>query len=100
MVASLRESTATFARGTSYKVVFIALIYVDLLLTLFALRHGMTEQNPFMIRLLQSPWELGFVKVIAPIFIAWLVPSRLLLLSIVFMTIVAGWNLGQLYGLI
>lgn len=98
-LSALRSSTATFSRGTAYKIGFVALIYLDLLLTVFALRHGASEMNPVMLRLLDNPLELGLVKVVIPVFIAWLVPSMLLLLSIAFMAGVTGWNLTQLLSL-
>jgi hypothetical protein len=74
----------------------VALVYVDLVLTLFALQHGFTSVNPFMVRLLSQPELLLLAKVLAPLFIAWLVPSRLLLPSIGFMIAVVGWNIGAL----
>lgn len=92
----LRHSVATFSRGTLFKIGFIALVYLDLVLTLFALQHGFTEMNPFMVRLLSKPAELVLVKVTAPPLIAWLVPSPLLLPAIALTLGVSGWNIASL----
>jgi hypothetical protein len=96
---ALRQSVATFGHGTVYKLCFIGIIYLDLVLTLFAMERGFTEVNPYMVRLLASPESLLLVKVMAPILIAWLVPGRLLLPSIGLMVAVSAWNVGELMPL-
>ena len=78
------------------KLSFVALCYIDLALTLLALRNGFIEHNPIMLAMVRTPFELVLVKGAAPAMIAWLTPGRLLLLSIVFMLGVTAWNLTQL----
>ena len=92
----LRESTATFGRGGSFKLAFVGLIYLDLMLTLLALQLGFTEMNPFMLRLITRPEQLLLVKVVLPPLIAWLVPARLLLPAIIVLLAVSGWNIREL----
>ena len=82
--------------GSRSKVGFVFLIYLDLLLTLIALERGFTEMNPLMLRLLASPGGLVLVKGVAPLFIAWLMPAKLLLPSIALMLAVGGWNIREL----
>ena len=96
MVAELRATTATFARGTNYKAAFIVLGLVDLFMTLYALGLGYTEQNPVFASLQHDPVGLFFLKVAGPIVIAWLAPARLLLPSIGLLCAVIGWNVGEL----
>jgi len=95
-MTGLRQSAATFNRGALSKFGFIALAYLDLLLTLVAMQHGFSEMNPFMARFLTKPMELFLVKVAAPPFIAWLVPSKLLLPSIALVLAITGWNIAEL----
>ena len=98
MVDELRATAATFSRGTSYKVAFVALGLVDLFMTLYALSAGYTEQNPLFASLQDNPLGLFFLKVAGPLAIAWLVPARLLVPSIVLLLAVIGWNTSQLIG--
>ena len=56
----------------------------------------MSELNPLMNRLLNQPQELVLVKGIAPAFIALLIPGRLLIPSLGFLSAVAVWNVLQL----
>lgn len=95
-MTAIRQSAATFSHGTPLKIGYVVLIYLDLLLTMFALQHGFTEMNPFMIRLLRSPMELFLVKALATPFIAWLVPSLILVPSIAMMLAITGWNITGL----
>lgn len=98
-MTALRRSALTFSSGTATKVAFICLLYLDLLLTVYAVENGATELNPVMASLLGQPWALALVKVLAPLLIAWAVPSKLLMLSIVFMSGVTGWNAVQILTL-
>ena len=98
-MTALRQSVATFSHGTLFKVGFILLCYLDLLLTLFALQHAFTELNPVMLRFLSRPGELVLAKMIAPPVIAWLVPDRFLLPSIGFLLAVTAWNVSGLVTL-
>ena len=95
---ALRQSTATFAHGTALKVVFIAVAFIDLLLTMSAVQQGFVEMNPIMVRALGNPLELVMLKVMAPVFIAWLAPDKLLIPSIGLLMAVTGWNMAQLMG--
>ena len=97
MIAELRATTATFSRGTSYKLLFVGLGIFDLVLTLYAIGAGYTEMNPVFRALQDDPAGLFMLKVGAPLAIAWLVPSRLLIPSIALMFAVIGWNLGELF---
>ena len=95
-MGELRLSFATFAHGTGYKVTFLALAYLDLALTLYALSVGHVELNPLVAGLQDRPLGLLFVKVGMPVLIAWLVPARLLLPSIALLFAVTGWNVASL----
>ncbi len=79
---------------------FVALAYIDLLLTLYAVQSGFTEMNPLMLRLLARPGELFLMKVVVPPLIALLVPAMLLLPSVLLMVLVSGWNLASLLQLV
>ncbi len=96
MVTALRQYAATFGSGIEWKLGFVALVYLDLVLTLVAIQHGFNEMNPFMVRLLSRPAELITIKVVLPPIIAWLVPARLLVPSFALMLLVAGWNAAML----
>ena len=78
---------------------FVALVYADLLVTLLAVGHGFNELNPLMASLLGRPGELFLVKFAPPLFIAWLVPGRLLLPSIGALLLLSAWNIGALLTL-
>ncbi len=93
---ALRESVATFRSGTFFKLSFVGLVYLDLLATLYAVNHGFIEMNPIMAQLMNRPGELFLVKVVAPLAIAWLIPSKLLLPSIALLLLVTGLNAREL----
>ena len=95
-LGDLAATAATFSRGTNYKVTFIALGLVDLMLTLIAINSGYVERNPLFAVLKDNPMGLFFLKVVGPTFIAWLVPAKLLLPSIGLLCAVIGWNIGEL----
>jgi len=80
----------------SEKFSLILLIYLDLVLTIYAMSLGFLELNPHMQTLLANPLHLLLTKVIAPLFIAWLAPAKLLLPAIGFMIFVIGWNTKEL----
>jgi len=91
----LRE-VASFRQGTWLKVAFIVLAYCDLVFTTFALRLGFSELNPYMERMIAYPLAFFLVKGVASVGIAWLVPGRLLLPAITFMSFVISWNVKEL----
>ncbi len=95
-MVELRQSVATFSRGANFKLSFVFLVYLDLVLTFLAVGNGFNEMNPFMQRMLVRPAELALVKGVAPLFIAWLVPAKLLVPAIVLMLAVVGWNAREL----
>ena len=92
----LTATAATFSRGTNFKMTYVVLGLVDLVLTLYALHVGYTERNPLFAALQDDPVGLFFLKVVGPVFIAWLVPAKLLLPSIALLCAVIGWNMGEL----
>ena len=92
MVTALRQYAGTFGSGIEWKLGFVVLVYLDLVLTLVAIQLGFNEVNPLMVRFLSRPEELIIIKVILPPIIAWLIPARLLAPSLAFMLLVAGWN--------
>ncbi|MDA1036492.1 MAG: DUF5658 family protein [Chloroflexi bacterium] len=95
-MSELRATAATFSRGTNYKLTFIVLGLVDLVLTLYALSNGYYERNPVFESLQHNPMGLFMLKLAGPVAIAWLVPARLLLPSIALLFAVVGWNLAEL----
>ena len=95
-LTTMLESATTFGRDTLFKIGFISLGYVDLLLTLVAMRRGFTEINPIMAWMLGYPVVLLLAKVAAPVVIAWLVPGRLLSPSIALLSAILGWNVARL----
>ncbi len=96
MVADLMVSAVTFSKGTLEKIAFIFLNVLDLGLTVFAVSQGAHELNPVMNAILNSPAQLLLVKVVIPVFFAWLVPGKLLIPAIVLLSFVAGWNIREL----
>ncbi len=99
MLTMLRPTT-TLSDGALWKLGFVALAYIDLVLTLYAVQSGFTEMNPVVLRLLTRPGELFLVKVVVPPLIALLVPARLLLPSVLLMVMVSGWNLASILQLV
>jgi hypothetical protein len=96
MVASLMASAITLKKCTAEKVAFIILNVIDLLLTLLAVSHGARELNPLMNQIIGSPNQLILVKLIIPLFLAWLIPGKLLIPAIALLTFVVGWNIREL----
>ena len=95
-MSELRASTATFSRGTNYKLTFVVLGLVDLVLTLYAVSNGYYERNPVFASLQSNPMGLFMLKFAGPVAIAWLVPARLLVPSIALLFAVVGWNVAEL----
>jgi hypothetical protein len=92
----LFESAATFKKCTAGKLAFVSLGLADLALTVVAVNLGLTEINPFMRFLVQVPLLLLAVKFFIPVIIAWLMPGKLLLPSIILLALVVGWNIKEL----
>jgi hypothetical protein len=93
---SLIESALTFRKDTTEKLIFVGLNLLDLVLTLFALSMGLKELNPVVNTLYSSPYLMWIVKLVLPLFFAWLAPGKLLIPSIVFLTLVLAWNVKEL----
>lgn len=92
---SLLLSVGTFRHGTTAKLSFVVLHEMDILLTLCAVSVGLSELNPLMVRLLGVPVSLLAVKVVLPVFIAWLVPGKLLLPAILISLFMLIWNIKE-----
>ena len=96
MFANLMASAATLKKGTFEKLSFMILNLLDLGLTLFALSQGANELNPLMRSMVHSPLQLYTAKLVLPLFLAWLLPGKLLWPSIVLLTLVIGWDIREL----
>jgi hypothetical protein len=96
ITAGLFESTATFRKCAVAKIAFVTLGLVDLALTALAVNLGLTEINPFVKFLIQIPLLLLAVKFFIPVFIAWLMPGKLLIPSIALLGLVVAWNIKEL----
>ena len=92
------ESSATFKRCTTEKVLFIFLAEADLLLTITAVFAGFTELNPLVKFLFAVPALMVLVKAVLPVVIAWAIPGRLLWPSIAALAFVVVWNVKELVG--
>ena len=93
---ALFASAATFRKCTAAKLAFVSLGVVDLALTILAVNLGLNEINPFMRFLIQVPILLLAVKVFIPVFIAWIMPGKLLWPSSALLVLVVGWNIKEL----
>ncbi len=96
VTAKLWDSTGTFRHGTAEKISFLLLSQCDLALTVLAASRGFFELNPIMRYMVTMPLLLLMIKSAVPLLIAWLMPGRLLLPSIVLLGVVVGWNLKEL----
>jgi hypothetical protein len=90
------ESAATFRKHTREKLLFILLCEFDLTFTVVAVSMGFTEVNPFMKFLICVPVLLIFIKLVLPVVIAWLMPGRLLIPSMVVLALVTIWNVKEI----
>ncbi len=94
-MSELLATTATLKRGTTIKMFFVFLAFADFFLTLFALRLGFAEHNPLVESLVGNPAYFFMFKVMVSLFLAWLIPSRLLLPSLALLFLVVAWNLKE-----
>ena len=90
------DSAITFRQCTAEKVSFVLLNQLDLILTLYALSLGLYELNPWMRELVTAPFQLLLIKVIIPLFLAWLVPGRLLLPAVTLLVFIVSWDVKEL----
>jgi len=74
----------------------VLLNQVDLTLTVLAVSLGFSELNPLMRYLVTVPVLLLIIKGAVPLLIAWLVPGKFLLPSVVLLALVVGWNVKEL----
>ena len=90
------RSDSGYLRDVAIRASYVFLHQVDLILTILAVSNGFSELNPLMRSLLTMPLQLLVAKLVIPLFIAWLIPSRLLLPAILLLSIVVGWNIKEL----
>jgi len=93
---NLLESSITFRKCTQEKLAFILLNLFDLGLTVFAAGIGAQELNPIMNRIIDSPVQIFSVKVVIPVLLAWLLPGKILVPSVILLGFVVSWNAYQL----
>jgi hypothetical protein len=96
MTTGLFESSATFKKCSVEKITFIALGLLDLVLTILAMKVGLDEINPLIKLALQLPLLMLVIKLFIPVFIAWLMPGKLLIPSIILLVLVIIWNIKEL----
>ena len=97
MTDNLWGSTATFRQCAAEKISFVLLNQFDLGLTILAIYLGLAELNPFIRLLIHMPILLLIFKCAIPILIAWLIPGKLLLPAIALLSLVAIWNIKELF---
>ena len=83
-------------QSTSATVGYVFLQLLDLMLSILAMWLGLSEVNPFMRNLLATPVQLLTVKLAIPLLVVWLVPGKLLIPAILFLSLVVGWNIKEL----
>ena len=93
---SIQESRVGHSRGIFIKVGYVFLHQLDFILTVSAVSVGLFELNPVIRNLLATPIQLVVVKLVIPLLIAWLVPSKLLLPALAFIALVVIWNIKEL----
>jgi len=82
--------------GIGVKACYLVLQQLDLGLTVYAASLGLSEMNPWIRSLLGSPMQLVTFKLAIPLFIAWVVPYKLLIPACLLLAVVVGWNLREL----
>ena len=96
IVSGWLNSAATFKEDTAEKLAFIFLCLADMVLTLVAANLGFNEINLTVRLMLQIPLLLLLVKLVIPVFIAWVVPGKFLWPAIVLLALVVLWNAKEL----
>lgn len=97
MTTKWLDSAVTFRKCTAQKISFILLSLLDLILTVLAMYLGLWEMNPLVRFLVHVPLLLILLKFIIPIFVAWVMPGRLLWPSIALLGLVVIWNIKELF---
>ncbi len=90
------ESDRNYGYSLSLKISYVCLHLVDLILTNVGTSLGLTELNPLMRNLLDAPLQLLAIKLVIPLLIAWLLPGKLLIPAIAFLSGVVIWNVKEL----
>ena len=85
-----------WSQGIVLKVSYVLLHQVDLVLTVLATNLGLCELNPLMRELLTTPLQLVVVKLFIPLLLAWLIPGKLLIPAVIFISLVVVWNVKEL----
>jgi len=96
----ISENHAAQSRSLDLKVSYVLLHQVDLILTLFAVSAGFSEINPVIRSMLHAPLQLFVVKLVIPLLIVWLVPSKFLIPAIAFIALVVIWNIKEILLLV
>lgn len=95
-MSDIFASAATLRRGVTVKALYFLLASADFVFTLLALRLGLTELNPMVSRVVESPGDFFLFKVMASLFLAWLIPSRLLIPGVGLLIFVVLWDMKEL----
>ncbi len=88
----LLRSAATFREGGTWKWLYVALTYLDVVLTVIGTSLGVTELNPFMAGMLEQPGQLVLVRGALPVLVAWLTPAVLLIPAAGALAAISVWN--------
>ncbi|MFC1870558.1 DUF5658 family protein [Chloroflexota bacterium] len=97
---SVWNGNRKYLPSIAVKASYVLLHQIDLILTVLAMSSGLFEWNPLIRNILDAPLQLMVVKLIIPLLIAWLIPARLLMPAIVFLSVVIGWNAKELIPLL
>ena len=97
---SVWKGNQKYLPSIAVKASYVLLHQLDLILTILAVSSGLLEWNPLMRNLLAAPLQLMVVKLIIPLLMAWLIPARLLIPAIVFLSLVICWNARELLPLL
>ena len=89
-------SFAELKKGLGIRLAYLLLHQADLLLTKFAMSIGFEELNPVIRGSIDTPAQLLLFKLIIPVIIAWVVPTKLLLPALVLLLAIIVWNLKEL----
>jgi hypothetical protein len=87
-------------KSIAIRISYFLLQQLDVILTVWAVNAGFIEMNPIMRSMLASPAQLIGLKVIIPALLAWFLPSRLLLPSLMLMMSITAWNMKELLFLV
>jgi hypothetical protein len=86
--------------GWQYKLTYLLLQQIDLIMTMFAIPIGFSEMNPVMRHALASPLQMITLKTIVPLIVVLLIPPRWLIPAICVIAFVVMWDCRQLLALV